>query len=414
MTTRKLRAGALALVTGALLAGAASLGGADPAPASPATAPHLAPVWTSHFGSGKYQASPVVAGDFVYIGDENGYLTKFPLRTGTASTATPPTFQPTWSTNECFNSIFSKPAVGNAKVYVSTIAGYVCAFEDSTDPDPDLQWRQAMPSGGWANGPVLVGDTIYVSGHNGDILALNAETGAPRWRTNVGGANAQNPLLGSPIVLGGKVYVGTSDGRVMAVTPPTGGAPATVTELKKFNGGRISDTLATNGTHLYAAVNYVTSPSVGRVHAVSLTTAGVVRWDRDTGLDPTYSGRMQAPAVADGIVYVPTKVNVVYYDSETGARTALADAGDNQPTTPTVVNGVAYVGGLQASGRASGALQAFDAKTGVTLYYSHTPTVAYTSPAVAPNGIVLLGGGNSGQGAGVVWAYAPHSGTHNN
>jgi hypothetical protein len=66
------RLGALAIATAALLAGAVSFVGADPAPAgpaSPATAANLAPQWASHFGSGKYQASPAVAGDFVYTGD---------------------------------------------------------------------------------------------------------------------------------------------------------------------------------------------------------------------------------------------------------------------------------------------------------------------------------------------------------
>jgi outer membrane protein assembly factor BamB len=399
------RLGALALATAAVLAGAASLSGADTGPASPATAANLAPVWASQFGNGKYQASPVVAGDFVYIGDENGFLTKFPLKTGTTSAAVPPKFAPNWETNECFNSIFSKPAVGHGKVYVSTVAGYVCAFQDGATTAP-LVWRANVPNGGWANGPILIGDTLYVSGHNGDVMALNAETGAVRWQANVGGSNAQNPLLGSPLVLGGRVYVGTFDGRIMAVSP------SGVIELEKFADRQINDTLATDGTHLYAAVNYVTAPSVGRVHAVSLTTSGDVRWDRDTTLDPTFNGRMQAPAVVDGIVYVPTKVNIVYYDLA-GTRTKIAYAGDIQPTTPTVVNGVAYVGGLRTGGLPTGALQAFDAKTAEQLYYSHTPTVANTSPAVAPNGMVLLGGGNSGQGAGVVWAYQPTSPTLN-
>ncbi|MEJ2855127.1 MULTISPECIES: outer membrane protein assembly factor BamB family protein [unclassified Saccharothrix] len=402
---------ALAIAAAALLTSAVPSAGANPTPASPATAPSLAPTWSSHFGAGKYYASPVVAGEHVYVGDENGHLTKFPLATGTAG----PGFTPTWSTNECFNGIYGKAAVGHGKVFVSTIAGFVCAFDDVTPPVPGpdgvprprLVWRTQMPSKGWANGPVLVGDTVYATGHNGDVLALDQATGTATWTANVGGSDAQHPLLASPTVLGGTVYVGTFDGRIMSVIPPTAGATGTATRIQGFE-GRIADVLATDGTHLYAAVNHPSSPHSGTVRAVSVTTGGAIRWNYDTGRPSTYSGRVQAPAVVDGIVYVPTKTHIVYVDSESGLwAKATADAGLNQPTTPAVVNGVAYTGGIAAGGAASGAFQAFDAKTGALLYYSRTDTVANTSPAVAPDGKVLLGGGNSGQGGGVVWAYAP-------
>ncbi|NUT97781.1 MAG: PQQ-binding-like beta-propeller repeat protein [Saccharothrix sp.] len=406
--TRTLLAVAAAAVA---LTGALPAAGANPAPASPATAASLAPIWSSHFGAGKYHASPVVAGEHVYVGDENGHITKLPLATGTAG----PGFTPTWSTNECFNGIYSKPAVGHGKVFVSTIAGLVCAFDDVTPPvpgpdgvpRPKLLWRVQVPNKGQANGPVLAGDTVYATGQNGDVLALDQATGTPRWTANVGGADAQHPLVASPTVLDGKVYVGTYDGRIMSVTPPTTGTTATATRIQSFT-GRFSDVLATDGTNLYGALNDPAAPYSGTVHAVSVTTGGDIRWNHDTGHPHPYSGRVQAPAVVDRIVYVPTKTHIVYVDGESGRWAgATADAGLNQPTTPAVVNGVVYTGGVGASGGASGALQAFDAKTGVLLYYSRTDTVANTSPAVAPDGKVLLGGGNGAQGAGVVWAYAP-------
>lgn len=407
------RLAVLAVAVGVLLTGAVSIGGAHPVlpgPADPTTAANLAPLWTSQFGNGKYRASPVVAGDFIYVGDSNGYLTKLPLATGTAGES--PVFSPTWTTNVCFNGIMSKPAVGGGRVFVSTIAGSVCAFDEATGA---LIWRRIIPSFGWASGPLLVDNLVYVTGHNGDVVAYDAfsATGTQCWATNVGGSDTQNPMYGGPIMLGDQVYVGTFDGRIMAVTPPVNCGAATVTELARFTGGRISDVLATDGVSLYAAVNYPTSPSVGTVRVVSLTPQGQIRWNVDTGLDPTYDLKIQAPAVVDGVVYAPTKTKLVYLRSDTGARIALADTSPNQPTTPAVVNGVAYVGGIQVSGAASGALQAFDARTGIPLYYAHTRTVANTVPAVAPDGTVLLGGGNSGQGAGVIWAFAPTNPPHN-
>jgi outer membrane protein assembly factor BamB len=140
---------------------------------------------------------------------------------------------------------------------------------------------------------------------------------------------------------------------------------------------------------------------------VSLTPQGQIRWNVGVGRNPSYDGTVQAPAVVNSTVYVPTKTTLVYLRGATGGRIALADTSPNQPTTPAVLNGVAYVGGV---GGLTGALQAFDAQTGVLPYYSHTATVAFTSPAVAPDGTVVLGGGN---GAGVIWAFAPTNAPQN-
>ena len=58
---------------------------------------------------------------------------------------------------------------------------------------------------------------------------------------------------------------------------------------------------------------------------VSVTSTGARRWVRDTDLDASYSGRMQAPTVAGDLVYAPTKTNIAYLDKGTGLRKALAE-----------------------------------------------------------------------------------------
>ncbi len=219
-------------------------------------------------------------------------------------------------------------------------------------------------------------------------------------------------MFSSPTVLDGKVYLGTSDGKIVAVTPPaTAGAAPKIDTLPQHwpAGGTITDRVTTDGTDLFAAVNYHTATGVGKVSVVSVTPAGANRWVRDTGLDASYNGRMQAPTVAGDVVYAPTKTNIAYLDKNTGHRKALAETNVVQTTSPTVVDGVAYSGGVQASGGSSGALQAFDATTGELLFFSRAPTVANTRAAVDANGTVFLGGGNGAQGPGTLWAYQPRS-----
>ncbi|GAB3765905.1 outer membrane protein assembly factor BamB family protein [Microlunatus parietis] len=398
---------AIAAVTTAVLLTATIAPAGAAGPATPDTAMTLAPTWTSHFGDGKYRSSPVVSGDHVYIGDEDGRLTKLPLATGTEGD--PGSFVPTWSSNDCGHQIQSSPVVAGSRVFVGTLAGYVCAFDDATG---GLLWRQAVPHGGWVNGLAIVGDTLYATARGGAVVAFDAfsDRGNRRWAARAAEGDAEHPMLAGPLVLDGTIYVGTFDGRIVAVAPPVpGGTEPTVTEVRRFLGGRIDDTLASDGADLYFAVNYRVGQNIGMVRLVSLTTEGQVRWNRRAESDPLYNDRVPTPTTAGDRVYFPTHSSILVLDSATGRQTAVADTGAQKPTTPTVVNGVLYTGGLQIGGQAFGALQAFDAATGALLFYRRTPTVANTTPAVAPDGTVLLGGGNAGggQGGGVVWAYAP-------
>ncbi|WP_371654024.1 MULTISPECIES: protein kinase domain-containing protein [unclassified Streptomyces] len=56
------------------------------------------------------------------------------------------------------------------------------------------------------------GDTVYVFGAGGSLLAVDAGRGAQLWRLETGAARASRPVAG-----GGRVYVTASDGRLLAV-----------------------------------------------------------------------------------------------------------------------------------------------------------------------------------------------------
>jgi outer membrane protein assembly factor BamB len=48
---------------------------------------------------------------------------------------------------------------------------------------------------------------VYVAFYDGSVYALNAQTGAQRWRFQTDGARGMQP---SPVVAGGAVYVSSS------------------------------------------------------------------------------------------------------------------------------------------------------------------------------------------------------------
>ncbi|MGP9019392.1 protein kinase domain-containing protein [Streptomyces sp. BR1] len=61
------------------------------------------------------------------------------------------------------------------------------------------------------------GDTVYVFGAGGSLLAVDARAGVQRWRLETGAARASRPVAG-----GGRVYVTGADGRLLAVDSARG------------------------------------------------------------------------------------------------------------------------------------------------------------------------------------------------
>lgn len=65
--------------------------------------------------------------------------------------------------------------------------------------------------------PAVAGDTVYVAGQKGDVLALAADSGRVRWRVDL-----KVPLGAGPGVGAGLVVVGSLDGDAIALDAATG------------------------------------------------------------------------------------------------------------------------------------------------------------------------------------------------
>ncbi len=82
--------------------------------------------------------------------------------------------------------------------------------------DPDTR---AAGSSIWTPGPApAVRDgTVYAAGWDGTLLALDAATGAERWRSELAFGT-----VSSPVVAGDAVLIGGMDGTVSALDAATG------------------------------------------------------------------------------------------------------------------------------------------------------------------------------------------------
>ncbi len=65
--------------------------------------------------------------------------------------------------------------------------------------------------------PILSGGLVFVGSGDGYVYALDAATGAVRWKVNTNGQ-----VNATPAVSDGMVYIGTDNDAVYALTATTG------------------------------------------------------------------------------------------------------------------------------------------------------------------------------------------------
>ncbi len=117
--------------------------------------------------------------------------------------------------------VSATPAVVDGAVYFPDWGGYLNKVNASTGA---LIWQKKIsdytgkPGQPSRTSPAVVGNTVYVgtqttpdySGNGGELIAVNATTGALRWATDISGGNYFAIDTQSPIVYDGVVYVGVA------------------------------------------------------------------------------------------------------------------------------------------------------------------------------------------------------------
>ncbi len=78
-------------------------------------------------------------------------------------------------------------------------------------------WKRETLEAGLTSSPGIGNGLVVVGGRNGEVVALNAETGAKRWSVRV-----SSEVLSAPLVLTDKVVVRSNDGRVFGLDPADG------------------------------------------------------------------------------------------------------------------------------------------------------------------------------------------------
>jgi len=289
--------------------------------------------------------------------------------------------------------IVSSPVCQDKALYFGSDDGNIYAVEAETGRQI---WKR--PTGGPApSTPAVANGTVYAGSYDGKFYALNALTGAIRWKFATEGerrfeargihglepknqtmADQYDIFLSSPVVVQGAVYFGSGDGHLYALDAASG-------ELKwKFQTGDV-----VHASPAYAnGVLYVGSWD-SFFYAVDAMT-GKEKWRFHGGEDPLIHnqvGFQSSAAVVDGVVYVGCRDSNLYaLDAATGQeKWRFNNEMSWVITSPAVTHGQVIFGTSDSS-----LYHVLDAVTGKSVQRQQDKAYLFSSPTVVGD-VVLIG-----------------------
>ena len=345
-------------------------------------------VWSANIGAGssrknRISAAPVVADGRIFTMDA-----------GTTVTATSTGGGTLWSTD--LTAAFDKGgglssgglAVGGNLLFATSGYGELVALNAASGA---VVWRQRVDAP-MSSAPATDGKAVYVSGRDGSAWAVEAATGKVIWQ-----------VVGTP---GRTAYTGTaapSIGDRAVIFPSAGGD---LMAVLKIGGGTKIWQSSLAGKRLgraYALTNDVTGDAViagktlfagsgsGRTVAMS-AASGEKIWSAGEGaLGPV--------AVAGGSLFlVNDEARLVRLDAETGEVIWSVEMPYFTNDKIKRRKGIyAHYGPVMAGGRimvvsSDGLLRAFDPTNGSLTYTAEIPGGAAAQPAVAGGTLYVVGG----------------------
>jgi len=296
-------------------------------------------------------------------------------------------------------AVVSSPAVVDGAVYVGSNDGHVYAVDAATGT---LRWK-LKTGGRVPSSPAVASGRVYVLSYDSQFYAIDATTGAIAWKFATGGerrfaakhVHGAEPAaetmpdpfdfyLSSPAVSDGAVFFGSSDGNVYALDAASG---ALRWKLKTGDVVHASPAVVDGVVYVGSWDTYF--------YALDAAT-GAERWRFKTGEDheiANQTGLQASPVVADGTVYFGCRDSRFYaVDAATGKqRWAYPNKGSWVIASAVLRDGAVYFATSD-----TGRLNAVDAKSGAldfSIENSRWPM--FSSPAVA--GSLLYVGTHEGK-----------------
>jgi outer membrane protein assembly factor BamB len=316
-----------------------------------------------------------------------------PAHSGTSAAQAPHQFHRVKWKFPTGDRIMSSPVWENKVLYFGGDDGNIYAVDSETGRQ---LWK--TPTGGPAPcTPAVANGTVYAVSYDGKFYALNAQTGAIQWKFATEGerrfeakgihglqpknqtiADQFDVFLSSPVVAQGAVYFGSGDGHLYALDAKTG-------ELKwKFKTGDVI-----HASPAYADGILFVGSWDSYFYAVDAAT-GKEKWRFHGGEDPLIHnqvGFQSSAAVADGVVYVGCRDSNLYaIEAATGKeKWRFNNAMSWVISSPAVAQGKVYFATSDSS-----LYHVVDAATGKPVLKQQDKAYMFSSPAIAGD-VVLIG-----------------------
>lgn len=290
---------------------------------------------------------------------------------------------------------FCVPCMGNAQSMFRGDAAHSGNYAGK-GPRTFHQVKWKFPTGSRiVSSPVQLDKTIYFGGDDGNVYAVDADSGRQVWKHATGGPVASTPAITKDIV-----YAVSYDGKLHALDRKNGHTLwkfATGGE-RHFEAKGLHGVQPRNQTIADPYDMFLSSPLVadgavffgsgdGNIYSVD-AKSGDLRWKFQTG-DVVHA----SPAYADGVVYIGSWDSFLYaLDGKTGKEKWRFHSGEdalihNQvgfQSSAAIVGGAVYVGCRDSN------LYAIDAATGKEKWrFNNEGSWVITSPAVV-NGKVIF------------------------
>lgn len=346
-------------------------------------------VWTANIGAGssrknRISAAPVVSGGRIFTLDAGATVTATSTGGGTL-----------WSAD--LTAAFDAGggisgggmAVGGDRLFAATGYGEVVALDASSGA---VLWRQRLDAP-VSGAPATDGAAVYVSGRDGSAWAINAADGKVIWQVigtpgTTGYVGAAAPSVGDRAVI-----FPTNAGDLMAVLKIGGGTKIWQSSIAGRRLGRayayaadVTGDAVIDGKVIYAGT------AAGRTVAISASSGDRI-WSADEGaLGPV--------AVAGGSIFlVNDQAELVRLDATTGEVIWTVEMPYFTKEKVKRRKAIfAHYGPVLAGGRvmvvsSDGLLRAFDPTNGNLTHSTDIPGGAAAQPAVA-GGVLYVVGGN--------------------
>lgn len=291
------------------------------------------------------------------------------------------------------NRIVGSPVIQDKVIYFGSDDGNVYAVEAESGRQ---LWKTAT-RGPVPCTPAVVNGIVYIGSYDGKFYALDAKTGSVKWKFATEGerrfeakglhgwqpktqtfSDAFDVFLSSPVVADGAVFFGSGDSNLYALDAVSG-------ELRwKFKAGDVihASPAFANGTVFVGSWD-------SYFYAVD-AKSGKEKWRFHGGEDALVHnqvGFQSSPAVVDGTVYTGCRDAQLYaLDAATGKEKWKFDNALSWViTSPAVADGKVYFGTSDSS-----LYHVVEAASGKSVLKQEDKAYIFSSPAIA-NDVVFLG-----------------------